>query len=89
VSVASSHGQEGFFSRERPVMGSGVTVEHEEDRKALKEKRKGEKKLQKACPNITVITPSISNEFFHNHSDNEKSKIIKKELPINLKTILL
>jgi len=37
------------------------------------------KKLKKACPNITVITPSISNEVFHTHSDNEKSKIIKKD----------
>ena len=55
VSVASSHGQDGFFSRERPVMGSGVTVEHEEDRKALKEKRKGEKKLQKAYSTLSEL----------------------------------
>lgn len=42
------------------------------------------KKLKKACPNITVITPSISNEVFHTHSDNEKSKIIKKDKTFEL-----
>jgi activating signal cointegrator complex subunit 3 len=55
VSIASSHGQGGFPSRERPVMGSGVTVIHEDERKALKEKRKGEKKLQKAYSTLSEL----------------------------------
>lgn len=55
VLIANNHGQDGLPSRERPVMGSGVTVVHEDERKALKDKRKGERKLQKALSTLSEL----------------------------------